>query len=821
MSFKIHFTKVLCGMIVGATGFIGISCAQTIGQNIALHDKVTITPASNSSANKNNDPQLLTDGIYASTGGAWNIKNQKLPLWQQAGTLGWRLKGKAIITIDLGSDQPISGVIFSTGAGGKSTEGWGIPWPKSIYIATSNDNKTWYYVGDLVELSQKNGVPPESGDANFRYITHDLKTHGRYLSLGVVGYPYIFADEVEVLRGDDALLKQSAGTPTQSMEEFVLQNQITEKAKQRQDDDIDSIRALLKKAAISATQKSTFEARLTKDAAATKDMALQPVDFKTIIPITETHRDVLSVHGEALQAQGFKPLTIWKKQRYAWLSLINVPELKQPVSLMFSMLKNEIRNDAVLLTNASGKPMKVKVQLQNSPHDAESDWLQLSHAIWTDTLNNLPVQSALIPLQTDSGSYSFEIPAGVTGKLWVTIDSSKIPAGTYKSTFAISGGGEDVQVPIDINVSKIAMERPRLSLTMWDFTHDETSRYGINANTMPAAINMMQSHYVDTPVASGLFGIGTPVESDFNENNHLRPNTKLDFTKFDRWIKRWPDARHYLIYYSVNANYSFAGAKMGTPIFNARFGSYIKTIADHAKTLGIQPSQLLFCFKDEPHDDEGNITMMDLASALKSVASEVGVFSNPQWRDPTKAKDQNAFLLPDILCTSGIYAMDFYEKLRRDHGRQLWFYTTPPGVHALDPQGFYRDYAWEVFAMHGVGEGWWAFGDTTTPTSWNAYNSAYGGYSPVFLDEDHVYNSIHWEAVREGVEDFEILSMLNDAIQKSANPQQKERAQKILDAAVTIAKKNYNKGQWPSQTDPDVVDAELTKVRDMLEQMDQ
>jgi hypothetical protein len=776
-------------------------------ENIALHRPVTLVPKATAAPGNSADPAQLTDGIYASTSGAWNTKNHQLPLWQQAGTLQWRVKGKAIITIDLGSVQPISGVIFSTAGGGESKEGWGITWPQSIYIATSDDNKTWHYVGDLVQLSQKNGTPPVKGDVVFRYIVRDLKTHGRYVSLGVVGYPYILADEVEVLRGADALLDLPAGTPTQSMEEFVLRNQITGKAKQRQLQDIAAIRTLLKKATIPNTLKSTFETELAEDAALTQKMSLQPADFKTIIPLSDVHRDILAVHGKALAAQGFKPLTIWKKHRYASLDLINVPQRKTSIELNITALKNEFRSDSILLTNASDQPMKITVTAPK----VLSGGLELSHAIWTDTVYNLPVQSALIPLKNDGGTYSFEIPAGITGKLWATIDTSKIPAGNYKSTFTISGGGQTTEVSITVNIANTAMPRPRLSLVMWDGT---VSQSLITPNNMHAAIDMMAAHFVDTPETSHsrIFG-STPKESDFDANNQLKPNATIDFRKFDAWLKQWPKARHYLIYHPVGANYIFAGAKMGTPEFNARYGNYIKAIANHAKTLGVQPSQLLFCFKDETHDDESDRVVINMATAVKSVVPEVTVFSNPQWANPAEAKDQRAFTLPDILCISAkADTMDFYEKLHRDHDTKLWFYTTPPGVHALDPQNFYRAYAWMTYAMNGSGMGWWSFADARAETSWNAYNTAFGGYAPAFLDGDHVYSSVHWEAVREGVEDFELLSMLSDNIKKSNDSD----AQTILNNAVAVVTATYSKSSWRNQSNPQLIDEQIAKVRTLL-----
>jgi hypothetical protein len=82
-----------------------------------------------------------------------------------------------------------------------------------------------------------------------------------------------------------------------------------------------------------------------------------------------------------------------------------------------------------------------------------------------------------------------------------------------------------------------------------------------------------------------------------------------------------------------------------------------------------------------------------------------------------------------------------------------------------------------------------------------------------------VYNSIHWDAVREGIEDYEELAMLRDAIKSSSNAAWKIQAQHVLDDAVKtvtcVWSDDYN---WPKETDPDLADAQLQKVQSLLRQ---
>jgi hypothetical protein len=529
----------------------------------------------------------------------------------------------------------------------------------------------------------------------------------------------------------------------------------------------------------------------------------------------------LAVHGEAMAAQGFQPLTAWKEHRYAWLPLINVPDKMHSASIDLSMLKNQIRSDSFLLTNASDKPMTVKLQLQNPPQNAAPNWIHLDSAIWTDTLINLPVQTVLLPLENQNGVYSLQIPAGLTGKLWVTIDTSKIPSGNYKSTFLINNENEQLTAPLNLSVSKIVMARPRMSLIMWDYTNREKI-WGMTKDNRESAIALMRSHHVDTPAAVWAFPIPKKA-TDFDANNNLNVAfiAQTNFASLDQWVAHWPDARNYFV--MVDASYltTFAGSKMGTPEFNAKVGSWTKAMVEHWKSLGKKPSQLLICLVDESRTDKTDEVIAQWGKAIKAVSPEVRFFSTPIWQDPTQSKFPEAFKVADVLCIHPGYAPEFYEKMRTQFSKEIWFYTGYK--HTQDPQLGFRQMAWRVFAVGGSGEGFWSFGDiNVAPTSWHAYNASGLMASPVFVDKTTVYNSTHWDAVRDGLEDFEELSMLADAIETSKNAALKSQAGTILAEAVKIvngAVGDNQQYQWMERNDPFVVDSQLVKVRAMLEKL--
>ncbi len=804
---KLLFT----GVASCAFGLAFIPSVRAQQTNIALGKTVTLEPAPNYALSSDpDDDKQLTDGLHSKNEGAVNA------IWVQKGTVGWTNLKSIVITIDLEKVQPISGISYSTAARPSD-----VKWPLSIYIAVSDDKINWRSVGDLVSLTRPNEVPPATGYNPFRYVTHDLQTKGRYIAFGVIPQGlYSFVDEIEVYKGDDAWLNQPAiGTSIPAMKDYLAQGPVTLAAQRRLNTDIVDIRALLKGSTFSADKKRALNARLDKAAKATAKMEPLPREFKTILPLNETHRDILAVHGEVLQAQGFAPLTVWKQHRYDGLPLLSKPSTANAAQVNLSMLGNQFRSDNLLLTNASEKSQDVTLQWKNAPQKATEGWLNVYSVAWTDTIESTPVADALLPLSPQNGIYHVDVPAGMTRKVWFTIDSSKLPPGRTGSTLVVESGGRSVAVSFNLEVSKVAMAKPRLSLGMWDYTNGNGTG-GITPQNRQAAIELMRSHYVDTPWATGNV-LPRPIDTDFDEQNNLK--SELDFSDFDEWVALWPGARRYFVFPAVGD--SFAGFPMNTPQFNARVGSWAKALSSHMKELGLQPSQLGLLLVDEPQTDAQDAIIAAWAKAINAVAPELTLFEDPVWPRPDQVKMQEAFTEVDILCAAftiyksgGEPVREYFENLRQQ-GKELWFYQTSGPARLLDPQQYYRYQAWHAFGAGATGQGFWSFESLGgAPSSWSAYSETDISYAPVFVDTETMTNSVHWDAVREGIEDYEELAMLRDAIGASKNAAWKQDAQRVLDEAVKVVTATWDADYgWTKSSVASLADDQLHNVRAMLE----
>src|SRR5690606_8328767 len=137
-----------------------------------------------------------------------------------------------------------------------------------------------------------------------------------------------------------------------------------------------------------------------------------------------------------------------------------------------------------------------------------------------------------------------------------------------------------------------------------------------------------------------------PEATAFDAQNNLQE--KPDFTNLNQWIARWPDAKRYFVY--ANAGDSFAGAKIGSPEFHARVGSWARSVSAHIIQLWVESRKLGSLLGDEPRTDAQYASVAASARAIKATAPELTLFQDPILERPDQTKTQEAITQADILC---------------------------------------------------------------------------------------------------------------------------------------------------------------------------
>ena len=544
------------------------------GENIALGKSYTLTPRPNYALCRDDgDRTQLTDGQY--TVGYF---------WTQQTTVGWTGGGQTRIVIDLGQVEPIVGVSFHTAAGRAD-----VRWPRGVLLFVSDDGETWWRAGDLVALN-RSPEPPADTYATRRYWTDRLTARGRYVAVVLVpGGHYAFCDEIEVYRGDQALLTR----PREGRAVVGLDAAIT--ALRFEDDarvEAEAIRARIRESRVSATEKTRLQAMLDQAVGNLGEIEGVGGNERAIWPYGEAHQKLLAVQAALWRAERHPALQAWVGSCWDPLLPWQTPERGAAARIDLAMMRNEVRSAAINITNANDASQRLKVTFAGLPGSPTPEWIRVRQTAWTpakpssrgpENIEQPHVAGSALP---DAPDGVVTVPGGTTGQVWLSLDTSALPAGDYQGRVELTPeSGQPLAVPIRVRVSALSMPNElTLALGGWDYT-DGPGR-GITQENLEATVEFLRSYHVNAPWAvSSVMPFG---KHDATGKMVTPPDT----TRLDAWIARWPNARYYCVYNAFTAD-------VKTPEDRQRVAEWITFYVEHLKKKG-SPSQLVLLLVDEP-----------------------------------------------------------------------------------------------------------------------------------------------------------------------------------------------------------------------------
>lgn len=768
-------------------------CSQR--PNIALNCPYTLQPAPNYPYCTDPEDRIqLTDGKY--TQGYF---------WTQKSTVGWQNVNPVFIVVDLGRDVPIAGASFNTAAGVA-----GVEFPAAIWVLVSIDGKNWHEVGNLVQASnEQNGPPPAQGYAVHRFWTDRWQTHGRYVAFVVIPQgAFCFVDEIEVYEGDPSWqLQPLTGETFADLKTFAQRKEIERCSLRRLQADFATLRQLIEQANIAEQPKAQLLRRLN-ELANTMPQTFhidEPAAFQTRLPLNDWHAQLFQVQAQLWQVKGVKPFSAFVASSpydpLPYLTENPLPKVLQQRAEI-TLLRNEVRPIAINIVNAHKHPVTVQVRVEDLP---ETIIIGHHHTVWTDTREGVPITSAL-PEGT-----KFTIAAGMVGQAWLNIKPTKqVLKGKYKGRVVlVTDMGDRVQIPLLLTVIPLTLpERMSLHLGGWDYT-DVEERYGVNPQNRDAFIAHLRERFVDIPWASRF--VLPSGKFDAQGKMVEQPDT----TAFDRWLNRWRGASRFYVF--VNAGSSFEGSKVGTPEFERKVGEWISFWWRHAQKRGLKKGQFGVLLVDEPHRPEQDELTIAWAKAIKKATPEVVIWVDPTWSEPQKMNPQLPEVV-DVLCPQRAIWLrnpkaheEFYLGWR-DKGKRLALYSCSGPSKLLDPYAYYRLQAWHCFAIGADEMFFWAFGDNGGNSCWNAYLDPRNCYTPLFLAPDSVTAAKQMEAIREGVQDYEILTILRRLVshrkKRAPNDPTIREAERLLSDGVqkVLSPIGVNELRWHTEKDRTVAD---------------
>ena len=229
------------------------------------------------------------------------------------------------------------------------------------------------------------------------------------------------------------------------------------------------------------------------------------------------------------------------------------------------MMQNEYRGSALNLSNAGKTTPRIELTIEGLPGGTNPDYIAVHEVPFTDTCSGVPIAAAMPEVREDHGKYHIAIEPGMTKQVWLSFHPKSIPAGEYRGSILVAPGVKKVPVRFKVYPFRFP-DHPSLHLGGWDYT-DQDGRYEVTPDNRAAFIEHLRQHFVDSPWAGG--GVLSRGKYDVQGNMIEQPDVQY----FQKWIKRWPNARNYYVFAAVGN--SFAGFKMGTPAFENAVANWI------------------------------------------------------------------------------------------------------------------------------------------------------------------------------------------------------------------------------------------------------
>ncbi len=784
-----------------SAAFLGLAPGTAHARtNLALDRPVELDPAPNYPACTDaGDRKQLTDGIRASS---WMGR----PLWLQPGTVGWKASSPVRITIDLGRVADVGGVSFSTAAGSG-----GVAWPTAIEVLFGEDGKSFRHAGELVELSARNALPPQTGYAEHRFSSASLSGRARFVQLLVEPRPeyYTFVDEIEVLAAERPTADAPRGAIRDSRR-FFAERVLGRFGQRRFETDLATARRTVAQAGLAAATRGALERRLAQ-LVSRSAVAADPSRFRAELPLDDRHAEVWAVVGAARKAAGHPALVAWVGGPYDPIEPTTAPP-RTGGEVAVALLPGEWRPAVVNLTSSIDRSAETVVSIEGLPGGSNPSWVAVHEVAWTDSAHGAAVASALPVAIRVAGGHRIRVPAGATRQIWLSFHPGDLAPGPYRGEVRVrSELGSPLVVPIVLQILPGRFPaRPTLHAGGWDYATDHV--YASTSGNEAALIALLRSHFIDTAWAtSAVLGLGP-----FDGAGRL--SAPPDTARFDRWIAAWPDARRYAIY--LNAADGLPGVAAGTAGFRARVAAWIDFWVAHAKRRGIEPSQLLLLPVDEVRTPEQDARFLVWASAIRAAQPNVGILMIP-LHDRPEAVNRDALALATVVTAnrwkvgSSPSAWGFYRK----RSASLELYSAEGPMLELDPYALIRLQAWEAWRLGARGSSFWSFSDAGGASSWNPCGQQALSYTSLFLSPDSAVSGKHLEALRESIEDYEYFVMLRAALNAApADHPALARARTLLDLGadrVLGAEGAANK-RWAQPKDRTVADAVRLEIAGVI-----
>ncbi len=436
-----------------------------------------------------------------------------------------------------------------------------------------------------------------------------------------------------------------------------------------------------------------------------------------------------------------------------------------------------------------------------------------------------------------------DLEANKNQPFWIRVKvPSTVPAGTYTGHIHLSAENFNATVTVNVVVYDFVLPDRMTCTTAYGFSPGNVFRYQ-NLSEPAQKRQVLEkywanfsAHHISPYDPAPLDGINVtwPKITESTKPEQLTP--VFDWTAWDNAMQRAIDYYHFNSFClhipglgggSFHARHEpeLLGFKEDTAHYKAAFSAYCRQVQEHLRDKGWLDEAYVYWF-DEPAPKDYEFVMNGFRK-LKDAAPDIN-------RMLTEQVEPNLVGGPDIWCpVSNNYQHEPAEK-RREHGEKFWWYvcTGPKAPYCtlfIDHPGTeLRVWLWQTWQRKIDGILVWQTNYWTSPTAYpdpehpqNPYEDPMGWrsgydtpkgekrpwgngdgrfiYPPETAADAHPaepvlqgpVDSIRWEMLRDGIEDYEYLAILRrllNAKKDKLTPEQHKDFSTLLEVTEDITK---------------------------------
>lgn len=485
-----------------------------------------------------------------------------------------------------------------------------------------------------------------------------------------------------------------------------------------------------------------------------------------------------------------------------------LPDHGGPLTVSTWAFGREIESVAINAMNLTGTGMTLRLEPgqlskagEEKPLGAAEDVATLMRPVWLPSRYGEVVPD-MLPLLGDG--YLLDVAPGEVSQLWINLNTCDLDPGAYELRWPVHTldqppAGQVLTVALEVSPVRLP-EKSRFLTGYW-------SRNNIGEfSTVPNLNEHLQTLWYSLPLP--------PAQADAQGNL----TGEMDWTAHDAILSE--AAQVDMILYSGPPAPSFPEGVDVTPALQkAGKRYYIKALVDHLAEFGLGYENFCFYVEDEPGLRGTVDHYLEAAKANKEIDPRVQNYANP-WGGITVQNIRDMAPLTEVW-QPGMETIEYlgpdYVDAMREGDERIAMYTPPGNCRVLRPLGFYRAQPWQAFHWGIEGGGWWVYyqGVDLFATDANEEPS----YAAINYDGRALVNSRRWEAQRDGIEDFNAITMLREL----AEAKNDAAAQQVLKEAVDYVAGETITGMPRESADYDMDFATFSslrlKIREALERL--